>query len=1094
MIHRSLRWALLIALLSVACQLALRISPALFLPVNATIDGSNAQNRASFAYGWEIRRQPQRPDLMEVFDTGGTSILPLPSVPADQGYLLRIKIRSGTADQYLDLVVNQTPVGTAHPVRLERAQRFAYWIPPGVLRRGQNLLIIQHRGTTGQTALENVRVTNYRAVISRIHGLYIALTPPTTHACWAAALLGMLAVQCLGAWVIITLWWVTKSLASPTPETPSRWQGLQRGSMLGGAWGWLLLLSGATPYQLVFPGAFLWVAGFLFVGCCTALIMAHMLITHQWPAPGATRWREVLVARCRAHLADLRLKLAWLSDVLSPALGRARVMVPLVLIILYGALLRVNARFTYQHDEWNFLGSTNDVTLIMDAAARVLGTGTFTQFDGSYARVTGLAGYGLGLAAMAVGGVYPGFAWLKWWYLLIGSAIPLVGFAVVRAACGSAIGGLGVAALLASEPILIQESRTIYHDVPATLCAGLSLYWLARLLREERFRPRLAIFLGLSTGATILAKMSHACVVAVIVASTAVRRWTVTRWKHVGVALAVTLLVLGVWMGRNARLLGAPILSSQSGFVFACSTGHEVIRPVGVELSTVGMEQRLNAIYVQQAMHWILANPREYLGNALHKLHEFWYEGPSPWGRSLIWWGKISLGILLTWEQRLLVPMTPIALYLALYSVTFGFTWAALPTYYPPFLFLLIVAIAPVFVGTLGRMWQAIRWTADRVMIPRAFVNAVACIVSVSFILPFLQAPMAEYQRWVRQDQQERAYLAWVGSVIPERAVILKTDHGDPWAVHRFTHRPVVFNTLNGIPWMVYETPYGPPHFRRDWQYAPQSLTKFRLDIPRQPGVVDTALWLTPEEIGLVNGQGIRGLVTIWRSRGLEIFVLDTDATELAERFLPLNAYGLRGDQLTFKFYRTCPTSPHRALYRLLDRDDPRLEPQGPGAEQSVTWMTAPCPTREVTTVWFPGAFGDHTGMAKLFVNGSYAMSFQMGPLGRATWTDGGYQLQCEMQRLWTTARTGRKYSVGLFALTVPAEVVTPGQPLMLSVSPLLVTNDPRSWFGILEAPIEGPGLSGVDRVLSASNTLHHAVDARGRRRTIWMARSQAGR
>ena len=760
-------------------------------------------------------------------------------------------------------------------------------------------------------------------------------------------------------------------------------------------------------------------------------------------------------------------------------------------IVLYGFLARYNDYLGHAEKMWGYLGTSDDPTCILDAAARVLATGTFAQFDGTYARVTGLAGYGLGLLAMAVGGLYPGYAWLRFWLVCIGSLIPLVGFIIVRAAFGSVIAGLGVAALLACEPLLITESKTIYHDVPTTVFAGLSLYYLYHLLREERFQPWRAMRLGLVSGLTILAKMSHLCLLAVIVGSVLFRRWTCPRWKNVGVALLATLFVLGLWVGRNSRICGAPILSSQSGFAFAASTGQAVWKPPGAggEIATVGQEQRFNQAYVTQALRWIQRHPREYAHQVLKKIFNFWSRGPSPWWRWLLWGVPVSLGVGLLWGRSTLPAIVPCLLYLLCYTTTFGFVWPAVPTYYPPFVFLLILILALAFTVILEPLWRLLLRAATFMSVPPLAVRGTAVCLCLGIGLGPLTGAWRTMMAYHRRAAEERSFLAWVGTVLPSNAIIIKTDVGDPWEVQRYTHRPVVFNILYGMPWVVYKTPYGWRDYRQDYEPINHHPTAFRFDRQRDHGMVDAAVSLEPSACEAFRREGVRQLLTLWRARGRELFVLDTDARLLAETFLPLNAYALRGDELSVKFFQAFPQNPRRSLYRLLRHDDPRWVQFGPGMEEAVVWETVPSPRRQVTTVRFVGAFGRHPGMAKILVNGTYAMSFSLGSDSDGTWTEHGYHLTYQRQHAWWEMK-GPQHSIGVFTLTVPVHVVTAGKPLTLSISPLLVSGDPECWFGLLDVP-QGEG---VATLIGASEVLRHMDDGQSGHMDIWIARSEPAR
>jgi len=355
----------------------------------------------------------------------------------------------------------------------------------------------------------------------------------------------------------------------------------------------------------------------------------------------------------------------------------------------------------------------------------------------------------------------------------------------------------------------------------------------------------------------------------------------------------------------------------------------------------------------------------------------------------------------------------------------------------------------------------------------------------------------------------EQAYLAWAGTVLPKEAIIVKTDRGDPWQTQRMTQRPVAFNVLYGIPWFMHKTPYRVLDYQQDWQSVNFNPTSFRFDLPRNQEQVDAALHLTPEDLAVYQRDQMRGLLKIWRQRGRQLFVLNADARVLAETFLPLNAYPLRGDELALKFYAAFPGDPPRALYRLVEHNDPRLAAFGAGAEEAVIWTTAPCQASGPTTVWFTGAFGERAGIAKVLVNGAYAMSFRLGAAGDATWTENGYRLEYRQQRPWWTRTEGPKFSAGTFALTVPAHVVTPRRPLTIAISPLLVTGDAESWFGVINktdtlATLIAQGqvstdpssdvqhLEGFDNLVGTSEVLRRVDATLSEPTEIWLARARS--
>lgn len=113
-------------------------------------------------------------------------------------------------------------------------------------------------------------------------------------------------------------------------------------------------------------------------------------------------------------------------------------------------------------------------------------------------------------------------------------------------------------------------------------------------------------------------------------------------------------------------------------------------------------------------------------------------------------------------------------------------------------------------------------------------------------------------------------------------------------------------------------------------------------------------------------------------------------------------------------------------------RDDDRPE---------VRWLTAPVPRQLTTTAAFTGSLSDEAGPAELWVNGIYALTFETGSGFRSrSWQRGGYRLTFQSKQVIAG-------NSGVFLLTVPPSVVSPGHPLDLRVVP--VGNSGKPWFMI---------------------------------------------
>ena len=107
-------------------------------------------------------------------------------------------------------------------------------------------------------------------------------------------------------------------------------------------------------------------------------------------------------------------------------------------------------------------------------------------------------------------------------------------------------------------------------------------------------------------------------------------------------------------------------------------------------------------------------------------------------------------------------------------------------------------------------------------------------------------------------------------------------------------------------------------------------------------------------------------------------------------------------------------------------------------APPEITWHTAPAAARKPTIVALTVSSSPEPGDAELFVNGHPALTFPFGvESAGGRWRANGYSV----------AYLSRGYfegASGILLIGVPADVVTPGQPLELRV---LLGGKPRSWF-----------------------------------------------
>jgi hypothetical protein len=110
-----------------------------------------------------------------------------------------------------------------------------------------------------------------------------------------------------------------------------------------------------------------------------------------------------------------------------------------------------------------------------------------------------------------------------------------------------------------------------------------------------------------------------------------------------------------------------------------------------------------------------------------------------------------------------------------------------------------------------------------------------------------------------------------------------------------------------------------------------------------------------------------------------------------------------------------------------------------------LSWKTAPVPAKEPTTFVFIGATSVLPSeilrgpVAKLSVNGKYALSFTLGVNKDYTWKEGDYELKYISKRVeYPYFGSHRELELngnsGIFQLSVPASDVEPGKPVLLQV------------------------------------------------------------
>jgi len=124
-----------------------------------------------------------------------------------------------------------------------------------------------------------------------------------------------------------------------------------------------------------------------------------------------------------------------------------------------------------------------------------------------------------------------------------------------------------------------------------------------------------------------------------------------------------------------------------------------------------------------------------------------------------------------------------------------------------------------------------------------------------------------------------------------------------------------------------------------------------------------------------------------------------------------------------------------------------------------VAWRTASLPARRDTAVVFIGGTDYTPGQAELWCNGRRVLTFDTGRSADASWREG----EVELRYLHGADTRDERIPYGLsgvFVLRVPASLVTPGQPLSLSVRLL---SGGQAWFMLHEYP---NAIRAADRVV----------------------------
>jgi hypothetical protein len=114
-------------------------------------------------------------------------------------------------------------------------------------------------------------------------------------------------------------------------------------------------------------------------------------------------------------------------------------------------------------------------------------------------------------------------------------------------------------------------------------------------------------------------------------------------------------------------------------------------------------------------------------------------------------------------------------------------------------------------------------------------------------------------------------------------------------------------------------------------------------------------------------------------------------------------------------------------------------------ARREVVWRTPPIPARKLTILALTASSSPENGDAELYVNGQAAVAFPIGTQGvGGRWGAKGYRVAFVSKGFFAG-------NSGILLIAVPAEAVTPGEPLELRLT--LTGGAPRAWFMIKSYP-----------------------------------------
>ena len=191
---------------------------------------------------------------------------------------------------------------------------------------------------------------------------------------------------------------------------------------------------------------------------------------------------------------------------------------------------------------------------------------------------------------------------------------------------------------------------------------------------------------------------------------------------------------------------------------------------------------------------------------------------------------------------------------------------------------------------------------------------------------------------------------------------------------------------------------------------------------------------------------------------GIALFLTLTAATVLAQTTQWVEGF----DQV--EFHHNAPRAPLARDFRGVANSYIAAAWYAPTEmkEHMLSWKTAVVPAQQATTFAFIGASAvlpseySRGPQVKLSVNGRYALTFTIGFTRDMTWKEGDFELKYISKRVeYPYTVSHRSFELngnsGIYQLSVPASVVTTGQPTLIKVQLMPFANWPNGWFAVKE-------------------------------------------